>query len=587
VKNFNNIESDLQRSAEPNSADKQKILIVDDHADSLRLLSMILSMRGYKVWPTLEGELAIESARLNPPDLILLDIMMPHMNGYQVCEQLKACSKTKDIPVIFLSALDEVFDKVKAFGVGGVDYITKPFQAEELLVRVENQLLTRRLSQQLLVQNALLEAEIAERKQIEAQLRESQHWLSAVITANPNILYVYDLIEERSLYLNREIYSDLGYRFEEIQQMAAAFIPKLIHPDDLPAFSAQRQKFETAKDGEIFDFEYRIQHKNGTYRWFFSRETVFARTAEGQPWKILGTAIEINDRKQAELELKRALVVLERQAKQRFMLEKITLEIRYNLNQEQVFQRAATQIGLVFNADCCLIHTYTEHPTPRIPCVAQYKRSESESLLNLEIPVPGNPHAELVLSQEKAVVSDDVLTEPLLANARDLVDQIGLKSMIAIRTSYQGKANGVIALHQYDRPRHWTEDEIRLLEAAAAQLGIAHAQANLLEQEKQQRIQLQKSESSLAAAQKLARFGSWKFDILDQKFTWSEEVFRIFSLDPAQPEPTYPDILEMYHPDDREFLNQTVNLAISEGKPYKEELLFLMKPGKLFNSWEQ
>jgi PAS fold. len=82
-------------------------------------------------------------------------------------------------------------------------------------------------------------------------------------------LYVYDLIEERSLYLNREIYSDLGYTFEEIQQMAAAFIPKLIHPDDLPAFSAQRQKFETAKDGEIFDFEYRIQHKNGTYRWFF------------------------------------------------------------------------------------------------------------------------------------------------------------------------------------------------------------------------------------------------------------------------------------------------------------------------------
>jgi len=582
VNNFNNIESDLQRSAEPNSADKQKILIVDDHADSLRLLSMILSMRGYKVWPTLEGELALQSARLNPPDLILLDIMMPHMNGYQVCEQLKACSQTKDIPVIFLSALDEVFDKVKAFGVGGVDYITKPFQAEELLVRVENQLLTRRLSQQVIAQNARLQAEIAERKQIELQLRESQHWLSAVITANPNILYVYDLIEERSLYLNREIYSDLGYRFEEIQQMAAAFIPKLIHPDDLPAFSAQRQKFETAKDGEIFDFKYRIQHKTGTYRWFFSRETLFARTAEGKPWKILGTAIEINDRKQAELELKRALVVLERQVKQRFLLEKITLEIRYNLNQEQVFQRAATQIGLVFNADCCLIHTYTEHPTPRIPCVAQYKRSaESESILNLEIPVPGNPHAELVLSQEQAVVSDDVLAEPLLANARDLVDQIGLKSMIAIRTSYQGKANGVIALHQYDRPRHWTEDEIRLLEAAAAQLGIAIAQANLLEQEKQQRIQLQKSESSLAAAQKLARFGSWKFDILDQNFTWSEEVFRIFSLDPAQPEPTYPDLLEMYHPDDREFLNQTVNLAISEGKPYKEELRILHPGGQI------
>lgn len=584
MKNFKNIESDkLQRIAEPNSAEKPKILIVDDHPDSLRLLSIILSMGGYKVLPTLEGEIALQSARLNPPDLILLDIMMPHMNGYQVCEQLKACSQTKNIPVIFLSALDEVFDKVKAFGVGGVDYITKPFQAEELLARVENQLLTSRLSQQLLVQNALLEAEIEERKQIEAQLRESQHWLSAIIKTNPNLLYLYDIIEERSLYLNREIYSYLGYRFEEIQQMAVAFIPKLIHPDDLPALSAQRQKLETAKDGESFDFEYRIQHKNGEYKWFFSRETLLARTAEGQAWKILGTATEISDRKHVELELKRALVVLERQVKQRFLLEKITLEIRYNLNQEQVFQRAATQIGLVFNADCCLIHTYTEHPIPRIRCVAQYKRSESESesILDLEIPVPGNPHAELVLSQEQAVVSDDVLAEPLLANARYLVDQIGLKSMIAIRTSYQGKANGAIALHQYDRPRHWTEDEIRLFEAAAAQLGIAIAQANLLEQEKQQRIQLQKSEASLAAAQKLARLGSWKFDLLGQKITWSEEVFRIFGLDPAQPEPTYAELNEMYHPDDREFFHQIVNLAISEGKPYKEELRILHPGGQI------
>jgi PAS domain S-box-containing protein len=153
--------------------------------------------------------------------------------------------------------------------------------------------------------------------------------------------------------------------------------------------------------------------------------------------------------------------------------------------------------------------------------------------------------------------------------------------MLAIRTSYQGKANGVICLHQYDRQRHWTEDEIRLFEAAAAQLGIAIAQANLLEQEKQQRIQLQKSEASLAAAQKIARVGSWKFDLLAQKITWSEEVFRIFGLDPTQPEPTSAEITEMYHPDDKEFFNQTVNLAISEGKPYKEELRILHPGGQI------
>ena len=348
--------------------------------------------------PTRDGKLALNFARSNPPDLILLDIMMPGMDGYQVCEQLKACPQTKDIPVIFISALNELFDKVKAFSLGAVDYIAKPFQVEEVVARVENQLHLGRLSQQIVGQNARLQAEIEERKQIEAQLRESQRWLSAVIKMNPNVLYVYDLLEQRTLYLNREVYTDIGYSLAEIQQMSAAFIPNLIHSDDLRAFSEHMSRIETAKDGESFEFEYRLQHKNGEYRWFSSRDTVFARTAEGKPWKILGTATEISDRKQAELERQTALATLERQIKQRFLLETITLEIRYSLKQEQVFQTAAAQIGRVFNADSCLIHTYTEHPIPRISCVGKYIKSESESFLDVEIPVLGNPHAQFVLS---------------------------------------------------------------------------------------------------------------------------------------------------------------------------------------------
>ncbi|MEG4816342.1 PAS domain-containing protein [Microcoleus sp. K5-D4] len=558
-----------------NTVLQENILMVDDHPASLRLLSQLLSKRGYKVRPTRDGKLALNFARSSPPDLILLDIMMPGMDGYQVCEQLKACPQTKDIPVIFISSLNEVFDKVKAFSLGGADYISKPFQIEEVVARVENQLLLSRLSKELLAKNALLEAEIEERKRIEAQLRESQHWLSAVIKTNPNLLYLYDLIEDKSLYINREIYSDIGYTFEEIQDMAATFIPKLIHPDDIPAFLEQRKKIETAKDGESFDFEYRIQHKNGEYRWFLSRESVFSRTADGKPWKILGTAAEISARKQAELELKTALAALERQIKQRFLLETITLEIRYSLNPDQVFQTAAAQIGRIFNADCCLIHTYTEHAIPRLSNVAEYRKTASQSLLDIQIPVHGNPHVQFVLSQDQAVVYDDVFAEPLLENVRDLCSQIGLKSMISIRTSYQGKANGMICLHQYDSPRHWTQDERRLLKAVAAQMGIARAQANLLEQDKQQRLKLQQSEASLAAAQKIAHIGSWEFDLVTNKITWSEEVFRIFGLDSSATEPRSAQLLKMCHPDDRELFQQTVNLTISQGISYKREFRFL------------
>ncbi len=569
-----------QTLASENDALKQNILIVDDHPENLHLLSQVLSKRGYKVRPTRDGKLALNFALSTPPDLILLDIMMPGMDGYQVCEQLKACAQTKDIPVIFISGLNEVFDKVKAFSLGAVDYISKPFQTEEVVARVENQLLLSRLYKQIIAQNARLEAEREERKRVEAQLRESQHWLSAVIKMNPNVLYVYDVIEQRTLYLNREVYSDIGYSLEEIQQMAAAFIPNLIHPDDLPAFSEHMSRIETAKDGESFEFEYRIQHKNGEYCWFFSRDTVFARTAEGKPWKILGSATEISDRKQAEFELKTALAALERQIKQRFLLETITLEIRYSLKQDQVFKTAAAQICRVFNADSCLIHTYTEHPIPRIPCVAQYMKSESKSLLDVEIPVHGNPHAQFVLSQDRVVVSDDVLAEPLLKDVRDLCCEIGLKSMIAVRTSYQGKANGMMCLHQYDR-RHWTPDEIGLLKTVAAQMGIAIAQANLLEQDEQQRLKLQQSEASLAAAQRIAHIGSWEFDVVTNKITWSAEVFRIFGLDSTAPEPTSVQLLQMYHPDDRDLFQQTVSLAISQGTSYKKELRILHPGGQI------
>jgi signal transduction histidine kinase len=156
------------------SAPLADLLVVDDTPDNLRLLSTMLSERGYKVRKVISGQLALRVVSLAPPDLILLDINMPQMNGYEVCEKLKANPQTSDIPVIFLSALDDVSDKVKAFAVGGVDYITKPFQGEEVLARVKNQLTLRLLQKQLSEQNGRLQQEICDRQQIEFALRQSE-----------------------------------------------------------------------------------------------------------------------------------------------------------------------------------------------------------------------------------------------------------------------------------------------------------------------------------------------------------------------------------------------------------------------------
>jgi diguanylate cyclase (GGDEF)-like protein len=145
------------------------ILIVDDIADNLRVLSASLTKRGYQVRCAKNGTMALITAKKNPPQLVLLDIKMPDMDGYQVCEKLKADEVTKDIPIIFLSALDDVFDKVKAFTVGAVDYITKPFQAEEVMIRIQHQLALQAAKTEIAELNTQLEQKVRQRT---AQLEE-------------------------------------------------------------------------------------------------------------------------------------------------------------------------------------------------------------------------------------------------------------------------------------------------------------------------------------------------------------------------------------------------------------------------------
>ncbi len=128
----------------PSGARPASILAVDDTPANLQVLAGMLKERGYKVRPVLTGKLALLAAQRDPPDLILLDINMPEMNGYEVCERLKADDSLRGIPVIFISALTEQLDKVKAFAMGGVDYLTKPFQIEELHARVATHLKLRR-----------------------------------------------------------------------------------------------------------------------------------------------------------------------------------------------------------------------------------------------------------------------------------------------------------------------------------------------------------------------------------------------------------------------------------------------------------
>lgn len=160
----------------------KNVLIVDDIQDNLFILSSILQKKGYQVYTALNGTTAIKTVIKNPIDLILLDIMMPDMTGYEVCSYLKSQEQTADIPIIFMSALDEIDDKVKAFKMGGIDYISKPFQYQEVLVRVEQQLELRSVEKQLKELNLQLEERVQERT---SQLEEANAQLLKMTLHDP------------------------------------------------------------------------------------------------------------------------------------------------------------------------------------------------------------------------------------------------------------------------------------------------------------------------------------------------------------------------------------------------------------------
>lgn len=249
-----------------NQAERQKanILVVDDKPDNLRLLSAMLSQLGYEVRKVINGQTALKTAQAAPPDLILLDIMMPDMNGYEVCQHLKASPITRDIPVIFISALDEVLDKVKAFAVGGVDYITKPFSEEEVFARVENNLTIQRLQKQLSEQNACLQQEIhvsiASRRahqKVEEKLIQSEAKFRNLFENSPVGIFSAQITDGLIVEANQRFVEMLGY------SCAADVINKKT-VTDFYIVDTQHLMAELQTKGQVNNFETQFCKQDGS-----------------------------------------------------------------------------------------------------------------------------------------------------------------------------------------------------------------------------------------------------------------------------------------------------------------------------------
>jgi PAS domain S-box-containing protein len=475
---------------------QSKILIVDDKPNNLRFLSRILSDRGYKVQRAICGQLAVNAAIASPPDLILLDIMMPQMDGNAVCRKLKAREETKEIPIIFLTALNETSEKVKALRGGGADYITKPFQVEELLARIENQLTIQRLSKQLKQQNALLQQEISDRKRAEAAL------LERIKLADLNADVGMALTQGSSLQ-------------DRLGRCTSAFLEHL---------NAAIACIWTLNEAEGV-LELQASAGIGMYPYL---NEVYRRVRVGQ--------------------CSIGLIAQERQPR---------IDLGFSIAECEAGCDTQLQLNVVDRTD----KTDKEE---KILCrnVNSYKSLQLLNLFNQEsegFPSNGhlnNPELESSLCAYQRATQNSHCEEGRLAFA-------GYPLIV------ENRLVGVMAIFS---PNPLTPVALQAMASLAN--GIALGIDRFWADEK-----LRRSEANLAAAQRVAHVGSWEFDVITHKITWSEELFHIFGLDPTGPEPNHAQLLKKVHHDDRALWRKSIQQVLESGTSYESDFR-LVRPDR-------
>ncbi len=280
-------------------SDRGVILIVDDMLTNLEVLFACLTDAGFRILVAEDGEGALQKAKYALPDLILLDILMPEMDGFETCRRLKADAATAGIPVIFMTALTETADKIKGFSLGAVDYITKPFQQEEVLARVQThislQLLTRRLQDQ----NQRLAEEIQERQRKEAALCESEERFRLLVEGVKD--YAIVMLDPDGLVVSWNSGAERikGYQAEEIIGRSFA----CFYPAEKVQQGHPQKLLEIAKTkGQVEDEGWRVR-KDGTRFW--TDVVITALWKEGRLWGFSKVTRDITERKKAQQILER------------------------------------------------------------------------------------------------------------------------------------------------------------------------------------------------------------------------------------------------------------------------------------------
>jgi len=405
--------------------------------------------------------------------------------------------------------------------------------------------------------------DIAAKKKAEAELQDSKRFGARIAEASPNILYVCDLIEQKNLYANASIYQILGYKVEEILAIGPWMLSSLIHAEDAIKMPDYLQQVEAGSEGDIFEIEYRVRHKDGSWRWIVSRDTVFAKTAEGKLKQILGTGTDITENKQAEDEIKLLLAAT----------QAISRSADFHSALPDILRLLCNAIGWNFaeawipaaNATV-LEHSETWYASDRD--LDRFGRESKKIRFAPGVGVPGR-----IWSTRKVEWIEDVSVVNNSFFARSQMAAIvGLKACFGVPIHASGQVLAVLVFCKRDRsimePRI-----VELVKAVATQLG-SHIQRKQAEEE------LRKSEERWQLVLKANQDGIWDLNLQTNQAFRSARWQEIIGYAEGEIDSCNSEWIDRIHPDDRSRVQAAIQDYLDRQTPnYAAEYRLQCKDG--------
>ncbi|MCU0545905.1 MAG: PAS domain S-box protein [Oscillatoriaceae cyanobacterium Prado104] len=409
--------------------------------------------------------------------------------------------------------------------------------------------------------------DISARKEAEEQLRSSQRFAQQIAEASPNILYVYDIIARKNIYINASVEQILGYTAEEIQGMENLMLASLMHPEDLKKMPNYWQQVATGREGDIFEIEYRMRHKDGSWRWIVSRDTVFERTAGGQLKQILGTGTDFTESKQAEDEIKLLLAAT----------QAISESVDFESAIADILRLLCNKIGWNFAeawipaADGTVLEL-SQSWYAGDPDLENFGRESQKFAFSLGVGMPGriwltkNVEWRANVSQEVANPENSIFLRSQIAA------EVGLKAAFGVPIRAGTEVMAVLVFYKRE-PSSLEPRLVELVKAVATQLG-SHIQRKQAEEE------LRKSEERWQLVLKGNQDGIWDLNLQTNEAFRSARWKEIIGYCEGEIDTQNTEWTECIHPDDAEQVQTAIQNYLQRQTPhYAAEYRLLCKDG--------